>query len=286
MSNKNLQKEKPHEIVSKDTILPFLPEGKPEYGAMLVNIANNMPAIRQSSSNFYKSHSQFMGVTVDVTTLTPLRSIKQVLAEIDSTKSALTSAYLNTKKSALKLEKCEAKLENATDELERTEILLKIEKLQIGMSQAKEYVAGAVRKLNFFVNQYNNLTAKFDVKNFSEADYEKEEAKYHILTALKQALIAARSRGGQIDEGNHIYFFELGVNGAQVQLEFDAYFHTEIELLKEGKAPTHEMTLQWMEALADKWKDCPSEFAKRRGFSVLDLESCINLNEIEFSESD
>ena len=44
---------------------------KEEYKGMLKNISTNLPAIKKSSSNFYKSHSQFMGVMLDVTAITP-----------------------------------------------------------------------------------------------------------------------------------------------------------------------------------------------------------------------
>ena len=63
---------------------------KPEYNTMLANIDSKMPAVTRDTSNFHKSHSQFMQVTLDVTAITPIRSIKHTLAEIDQTKSALS----------------------------------------------------------------------------------------------------------------------------------------------------------------------------------------------------
>ena len=66
-----------------------LPQAKPEYKSMLANIQEKAPAIAQASSNFYKSHSQMMSVTLDVTAITPIRSIKHSLAEIEKTKAAL-----------------------------------------------------------------------------------------------------------------------------------------------------------------------------------------------------
>ena len=56
---------------------------KPEYNLMLKNIQDRMPAVTRDTSNFHKSHSQFMSVTLDVTAITPIRSIKHTLAEID-----------------------------------------------------------------------------------------------------------------------------------------------------------------------------------------------------------
>ena len=71
---------------SKDLVIQKLsnsPLVKKEYKQMLTNINATLPAIKQSSSNFYKSHSQFMGVMLDVTAITPIRSVKHTLAELD-----------------------------------------------------------------------------------------------------------------------------------------------------------------------------------------------------------
>ena len=71
---------------SKDLVIQKLsnsPLVKKEYKQMLTNIRSTLPAIKKTSSNFYKSHSQFMGVMLDVTAITPVRSVKHTLAEID-----------------------------------------------------------------------------------------------------------------------------------------------------------------------------------------------------------
>ena len=264
-------------MVNVENITNCLPADKPEYGKMLSDIQVNMPAIKEASSNFYKSHSQFMGVTVDITALTPLRSAKHTLAEIDQTRSSLTAAYIGAKKQKNKLDKLLSRLEQTTDRIEKERLGILIEEKNIHIEENRNLVGGAVRKLSFFISQYNNLLIKIGKDTITEEDYEKEEVKYHIMTAIKQALTAARARNGIIDEGNHIYLFELGINGAQAQLEFDAYFHTEMELLKEGSAPTHEMTLQWIEALAEKWAQNPIYFAERRGFKTLEKSSLVNL---------
>ena len=77
---------------TKDLVIKKISDSplvKEEYKVMLDNINKTLPAIKQSSSNFYKSHSQFMGVMLDVTAITPIRSVKHTLAEIDKTRMAL-----------------------------------------------------------------------------------------------------------------------------------------------------------------------------------------------------
>ena len=252
---------------------------KPEYNTMLGNIASKMPAVEQATSNFYKSHSQFMGVTLDVTAITPIRSIKHTLAEIDRTRSALQEAYINMKKKDVELRRKQSELE-AAQGFDRELLEIEVMELEVHKVGTSNAVQGAIRKMSFFVNQYENLMLKVGKTELTEEDYELEEARYHIMTCMKQGLNAARSRNGVIDEGNMIYLFDLGINAAQAQAEVFAYLTMENELISKGIPPTHEMTVKWLEACADKWADDPAKFAKYRGFNVFDPSSLTNVPQL------
>ena len=246
---------------------------KPEYNLMLKNIDDRLPAVTRDTSNFHKSHSQFMQVTLDVTAITPIRSIKHTLAEIDRTRSALQEAYIGMRKKQNELKKKERDLETTIDPLDLELLEIEILELQGQLEGTQNHVNGAIRKMNFMVNQHKQLLEAVGKDEITEEDYEREESRYHIMTCMKQALNAARSRNGMIDEGNLIYLFDLGINAAQAQAEVFAYLNAENQLISEGKAPSHEMTMRWLEACADKWEKDPETFAKRRGFSVFDRSS-------------
>ena len=269
------------ELAITTTLNEALPTAAPEYKSMLTNIAEKMPAVTQATSNFHKSHSQFMGVTLDVTAITPIRSIKHTLAEIDKTRSALQEAYINLRKKEVKLKKKQAKLIDCREPLARELLEIEILEIQGHLEGTRNAVQGAVRKMNFFTNQYDNLMKKIGKKELTEEDYELEEARYHIMTCMKQALNSARPRNGIIDEGNMIYLFDLGINAAQAQAEVFSYLNWENELVTQGKAPEHHNTVQWLEGCADKWAGCPAAFANSRGFDVYDPTSLANTPQIE-----
>ena len=274
-----------NDLIIKD-MESTLPVTKPEYNLMLQNIQSKMPAVTRDTSNFHKSHSQFMQVTLDVTAITPIRSVKHTLAEIDRTRNALQEAYISMRKKKVKLKKAEQKLKQTTDVLDQELLEIKILQLQSHLENTQNSVNGAMRKMNFLVNQHQQLLEKIGKEEITEEDYELEECRYHIMTCMKQALNAARSRNGMIDEGNLIYLFDLGINAAQAQAEVFSYLHAENELINNGKAPTHEMTMQWLEACADKWANDPSQFAERRGFSLMDRDSLTNLKLEEAPDPD
>ena len=263
---------------SKDLIIKEIsnsPLVKKEYKNMLANIRSTLPAIKQTSSNFYKSHSQFMGVMLDVTAITPVRSVKHTLAEIDKTRMALEEAHLKMMKKDIELRQKEKKLKNEEykDELELELLETEILEIKVNMNNIQNSITGAIRKMSFFTNQYKSILKKIGKDDITEEEYEKEESRYHVMTCMKQALNAARARGGVIDEGNLIYLFDMGINSAQAQAEIYAYLRMENKMMDEGKAPTHEMTMQWLEACADKFENDSVKFAERRGFKLYDEES-------------
>ena len=256
---------------------------KPEYNVMLQNINAKMPAVIRDTSNFHKSHSQFMQVTLDITAITPIRSIKHTLAEIDRTRMALQEAYINLRKKQVEMKRKEHQLSETQDPFDQELLEIEIMELQSHMENAQNAVNGAVRKVNFLVNQHENLLAKIGKAEITEEDYEREESRYHIMTCMKQALNAARARGGVIDEGNLIYLFDLGVSAAQAQAEVIAYLDMERKILEAGRAPTHDMTVKWLEACADKWQNDPVNFAANRGFTTFDRSSLTNTPQLEDS---
>ena len=263
---------------SKDLVIQKIsnsPMVKKEYKVMLENINKTLPAIKQSSSNFYKSHSQFMGVMLDVTAITPIRSVKHTLAELDKTRMALEEAHLKMMKKEIELKEKEKKLADGEykNEFERDRLELEILEIKVNMSNIQNSISGAIRKMNFFTNQYKSILKKLGKEDITEEEYEKEESNYHVMTCMKQALNAARARGGVIDEGNLIYLFDMGINSAQAQAEIYAYLKMENDMMASGKAPTHEMTMQWLEACAAKFSKDAEAFAERRGFKLYDEES-------------
>jgi len=264
--------------VHKDLIIKEIsnsPLVKKEYKTMLDNIHNTLPAIKKSSSNFYKSHSQFMNVMLDVTAITPIRSVKHTLAEIDKTRMALEEGHISLKKKDIELREKEHKLKTDLElTLFEKELLeLEILEIQVTMNNIENSITGAIRKMNFFTNQYKSILKKLGKDDITEAEYEKEEANYHVMTCMKQALSAARAKGGVIDEGNLIYLFDIGINSGQAQAEVNAYLKMEQEILEAGREPTHEMTMQWLEACAVKFSKDANKFAERRGFKLYDEQS-------------
>lgn len=250
----------------------------PEYKGMLEHISNKLPAIKRDSENFYKSASQFKGVTLDVTDLTPIGSLKHVLAVLDRTRMALEEAHINLRRKQIELSQKTKEYDQEQDEYKKDLIWVDIVEINTQINNLENSIKGALRKMSFFSTQHEAILKKIGKEEITEEDYEINESRHHVMTAMKQALNAARTRGGMIDEGNYIYLFDMGINGAVAQAEILAYLQAEQEMLANGQEPTHELTIKWLEACADKFADSGKKYAELRGFIPLDKKSLVKEN--------
>jgi len=137
------------------------------------------------------------------------------------------------------------------------------------IKDTNRYIGGAIRKITNYTNQYNNILKSIGVKSFDEVDFEKEEERYHIMTAFEQALCAARSHQGWIDEGNQIYLTQIGINGSQAQKEMTLFLQGENKKLNSDVMPTHEDQLLWLNSMYEKFRGCSIEYAKSKGMSTV-----------------
>jgi len=169
-----------------------------EYNNMLAKIEKNMPALLHDQQAFFKSQSQFMNNMLTVSHPTPLRNLRQILAEVNKTKTALDQAYIKNKKLDIKIKMKYRDIENTQDELKKELLEAQIIQIEIGIQATENYMKGAIRKISAYVEQYNSILNHIGKESFTEEDFEREETRYHIGKAFEQALTAARSRGGLI----------------------------------------------------------------------------------------
>lgn len=249
----------------------------PEHYSKILDVVEQyLPEATLATENYNKSSSQFKSSVLDVVDLTPISSARHLLAVIQKTRHALEEASINLRRKRLDLSRKEKDLLNASED-KVEEILIDIDEIKYGINNIEAASRGALRKISHALIQYQNILKKLGKDYLTEEDYEKDQVRYHIMTAFNQALTSARSRGGLIDEGNHIYLMQLGINGAIAQAEVTSFLKMEEDLIRNGKAPTHEMILNWLEALADAFFNEPEKYANNRGFNIIEPSILLSL---------
>jgi len=242
-----------------------------QYQSMLNRISESYPIIHKATKNFNKSQSQFMDNMFTISQPTELRSARQILAEIAKAKMAMDEAYFSIRKKQIQIKR----KRQEQDELSEIEA----QEMESQIAVTMEYVEGAVRKISAYMTQYQNILNKYGKSEFTEEDFERDEERYHIMTAFTQALYAAMAHNGIIDEGNQIYMGQIGISVFAAQAEVSDFLNIGQDLIAKGKMPTHAMVLKWLNALADKYAGCASQYAEYKGMTLMDNKSLIGQNE-------
>lgn len=247
-------------------------EIKQQLAPMLQNISQNLPEIRRATQNFAKRQSQYMDNILTVAHPTPLRNLRQITAEVEKAYSALRESHFSLEKKKIEVRMKQRDMELEQDELKRELLLLEAQEAQAQIIESERYLSGAIRKIRNYTEQYNSITAKLmqeqNITEFSEIDFERDEERYHIMTVFSQALTAARTRGGVIDEGNHIYLMQLGINGMMAQALVTQFLNTEAAMIEKGLEPPHSLVLKFLNDMAKKFQGCSTTYAEYKGMST------------------
>jgi len=235
----------------------YLSELSPSHAPMVKHIAQVMPSLRRDIEVFGRRQSQFMDSTLTCSHPTPVRNLRQVLSEIHRAMSALRETVYMMKKREL-----EAKIKDA----EAAEIFgegsasLKAELLRVEAAELRSHneatthgVSGAIRKVRALCDQRDSILKTIGKDHLTEADFEADEARYHVMKAFEQALCAAYSRSGSVDEGNHIYFCQLGISGIIATAEIAARLEGERAMVQGGSNPLPDAHHKWLVQMADKY---------------------------------
>jgi hypothetical protein len=251
-----------------DLIIKATEEFLPDHKVMTKDIREFMPEMNRACKAFMKRQSQFMDNLMTVHHHTPLRNLQQILAEMTQAKEALQKAEIGLRKKALEVEEYQEKLKsNEGNYYEVQKIELEIEERLCDLETSKGYVSGAIRRMANYVKQYNDICERYGIKNWTEEDFEREEERHHIMTAFDQALSSARAHGGVIDEGNHIYFSQIGVNGAAAQFYVSKFLESEVKLLQQGNEPSVDGYIKFLDNMAKHFQGCSKKMYEYKGMA-------------------
>ena len=239
----------------------------PGHGAMLARLNEALPAIERDSRVLGgKRQTQFMDRVLTTSHHTPERNLRQVLAELDRTLDALRSNGFKLRKQRIR---AALKREQAAtlDGLRYDLAIVQAEEIESGIAASERFVAGAVRKAAALVEQRDSLMAALGVEQLTEEALEASEERHHIKTSFAQAMNAARSNGGRIDEGNAIYLSQLGINVGVAQQLLSGYLAWELKEIAEGREPTAADVRSFLDQMAQRFAGCAREATEARGLT-------------------
>jgi hypothetical protein len=259
-----------------------------EYRPMLSVIEKHREGVSLAISQHGKSHTQFQYAMLDnagpIAGPTKLRNMRQILSVIDQTEAALQESWFNCRKKMVEAAKFRRDAnDDRVDDLDRELAAIQAEEIEQGLARSQKSTAGAIRKLAAYYEQYASLEAQLKQElgkdRITEADFEADEERFHIMKVFEQALCAARANGGRIDHGNMIYFHDIGINGGCAQGDIITYLQREADAstkLTDVHA-MHSLECDFLADMAKKYEGCSVAYLKRKGL-ISASQSAVVLN--------
>jgi hypothetical protein len=169
--------------------------------------------------------------------------MSQCAAQAEKKASALYSAYWRLKKAKIKLRKLREKGDERSN--------LEADEIEAGMVNGEHYIKTAYKDLVHYQKTMEILRLKHNIpEEISEQELSENSKKEHIRKSMRQALRDMESHG-RISNGVSEHLEHYGIHPMTARVLIDQYRATVQNLLSEGKVPTMEHLLSWLDKMEE-----------------------------------
>lgn len=252
------------------------------------DIAVRMDEINRGLNAFSKTNTQFVALALTLSEVTPERNIRQIHAQIETKRGALSESQFRLLKQQNDLKRkllrrdeiIEAECgegkkysNEAYKDLDLERINIDIEEIKSKMVDGRVHIEQAIKEIGMYQDAYDDIVETFGLENWDEVDMEKADIDYNLRRCFLQSLRSCRQIG-HINEPNQEWLEQLGINPSFVQHEIMTFLVSERKVMEDMMAKNQgfgdDMTTvdEFVSHLVMKYKDMPVNRIKSRGMKT------------------
>lgn len=233
------------------------------YGAITPKAAADLVSARlpalaeQSMAVFNRQSSQTSLSMMTLTMMTgqvPHRQVRQIMAEIEKRHCALAEAQLNLAKHRTK--EIDPSL---PDEVKEAEARLN----HFNAKHLESKIAGSIKDLATLIATYDNLVQKHGIEDWTEEDFERAEAQFHVRRGF-ELLYRDLIEGGRARNVTNEYLQQFGVHIQVALKEVAGYIQVTETRIEEGDIPNASDLEDFLDEMAIKYANCAIVAAERQ----------------------
>lgn len=238
-----------------------------------------LPELDQKTKYFDRNNSQSTLTMMSLTMLngqSPMRVMRQVLAETEKRKMALAEAQVNHAKALKRIEKLQQKLdENPDDGV--TNAKLRSAFVNIEMMESK--INGSFKDIATLVNAYNNLKENYNVEDWTEQEFEDSEKQHHVRRGF-ELMYRNLMDGGRASTSTIEYMQQYGVHPQVALLEVQGYINVVNQMISKGEIPSSSHLEDFLDQMSKKYFKF-ADLASQRLYGKEDITSTEIMSLIE-----
>jgi hypothetical protein len=229
------------------------PVSKSKINPQAVAIVNEyLPELDEKTKFFDRNNSQSTLAMMSLTMLnghSPMRMMRQVLAETEKRKMALAEAQVSHAKALRNIEKLQDKLFNDPD---NNVLSAKLRAAFVGIEMMESKINGSFKDIATLINAYNNLKENHGVEDWSEEEFEESEKRHHVRRGF-ELMYRNLMDGGRASTATIEYMQQYGVHPQVGFTEVQGYIKVVNDMISNKQIPHSNHLEDFLDEMADKY---------------------------------
>lgn len=229
-------------------------------------ITSRLPEFHRGSALIGHSTSQasYSLQTMTMISDSPLSRMKQCLSQINKKYQALQEAYFSIENKKLEM----ILLSKETDK----KSILKIREYESTIDTISTSMENTLRQIGMFQNMYDDIKKSNSIPdNWTEKDFESQEISHMVKSSFRIG-IQDLSATGRVSKAVVEYWEQLGIHPQMGEHRTREYLVNTQNILNENKEITINLMYDFLDEMAEEFKDSHKYALKRIGLNELGSE--------------
>ena len=211
-----------------------------------------LPELEEKTRSFDRNNSQTTLSMMSITMLngqSPMRMMRQVMAEAEKRKMALAEAQVNHAKKRKEIDKLEKLLEADPDD---PVIEAKLRLAFVSISSLESKINGSFKDIATLIDSYNAIKEKNGIDDWDEEAFEREEKRHHVRRGF-ELMYRNLMDGGRASTATIEYMQQYGIHPQAGLTEVQGYIAHTANKIKRGEIPHSNELEEFLDQMADKY---------------------------------
>ena len=261
MPDNKLVKKEEAKLVKQETI-GFAIQSNNINEAAVEKVSQYLPELDQKTKAFGSQNTQ---TTITMMTLTMLggqssfRMLRQILAEVEKRKGALSESQVGHAKLVREIKK----LERLTAEDDDPVLAAKYRKACVSITTLEQKINGSFKDIATLIDAYNNIKETRGISDeWDEVAFEKEEKKHHVRRCFEM-MYRNLLDTGRISTSTIEYMQQFGVHPQICQKEVAGYIAYTDDRIQQGGVLHANDLEEFLDEMGDKYWEGADKTSER-----------------------
>ena len=211
-----------------------------------------LPELDSKTKYFDRNNSQSTLSMMSITMLngqSPMRMMRQIMAEVEKRKMALAEAQVNHAKQLEEIEELQTKLQIDPD---NNLLNAKLRQVMVGITMHESKINGSFKDIAVLIDSYNAIKENNGIEDWDEEQFEREEKRHHVRRGF-ELMYRNLMDGGRASTATIEYMQQYGVHPQVGLVEVQSYMNSVTDRMNNGVMPHANDLEDFLDAIADKY---------------------------------